>query len=123
MHRALAARGYSIHTIYTGDVTTLTAAIQASLSQEPNPAYVILDGHNQTLDENGQPIIDIQPALLMEWLYRQGLPAHVRFVLYSNDDKLLQQVRTDPASGFWTVIAKVGEQGGLTALLRLLKTP
>lgn len=121
VHRALEARGHRVQTIYTGDASQLQASLQASLSQENTPQIVILDGHNLTLDETGKPIVDIQPTLLMEWLRRNGVAATTRFVLYSSDDSLLQQVRTNPNLGFSSAISKVGEQGGLSALMRTIE--
>jgi hypothetical protein len=121
VNRALQARGHTVLTIYTGDASGLQTKLVDSLQDKPAPHFVILDGHNLTLDEKGKPIVDIHPNLLMDWLRRNGLDEQTRFVLYSSDDSLLAQVRNDPTSGFWTAISKVGEAGGLGALLRLLE--
>lgn len=122
VHRALEARGHTVHLVYTGDATRLQAELQSSLTTTSAPNLVILDGHNLTLDEQGKPIVDIQPTVLMNWLRRNGLNAQTRFVLYSSDDSLLQQAHNNPELGFWSAISKVGEQGGLNALLRLVET-
>lgn len=121
VHRALEARGHNVQTIYTGDASQLQAHLKATLTVENRPQIVILDGHNLTLDETGKPIVDIQPTLLMDWLRRNGLTDTTRFVLYSSDDSLLQQVRANPQLGFWSAISKVGEQGGLVALMRTIE--
>jgi hypothetical protein len=55
--------------------------------------------------------------MLLNWFQRNGLPGDTRFVLYSSDDQLIEQARSNTALGFAGAVSKVGTEGGLYALL------
>ena len=118
--RALQSRGHSVKTINTSRATELTTQFEAALRTQPQ--LIILDGHNVTRDAQGRILADMKPALMVDWLRRNGLPSGVRLMLYSSDDGLVEEVRADQKLGFSAAIRKAGTGGGLKALLDAVET-
>lgn len=119
--RALQARGHQVITVNSSQASTMLNQFLKILTQGPMPELVILDGHNLTRDTTGQPVLDIPPSMVMNWLTGHGLPAHTPFVLYSSDDQLVGQARQDAGLGFQAAVSKGGNEGGLAALLRVIE--
>ncbi len=120
--RALQARGHTVQTINTSRAADMIAQFQVALRSKPAPQLIILDGHNVARDDQGRVLADMQPALMVEWLRKHGLTPGVRLVLYSSDDGLVQQARTDAALGFSAAVPKAGASGGLKILLDTVET-
>jgi CheY-like chemotaxis protein len=115
--RALEARGHQVTTIDSSKVNDMLKIFRQLLANGPLPQLIILDGHNVARDADGTPLVDVQPTMLLNWFQRNGLPGDTRFVLYSSDDQLIEQARSNTALGFAGAVSKVGTEGGLYALL------
>ncbi len=120
--RALEARGHQVTTVDSSRVYQMLNQFQQVLGVEPVPQVIILDGHNLARDDKGNPVADVQPTMLRSWLQRQGLNDGTRFVLYSSDNQLVEQIRSDTALGFSAAVPKSGNGGGLLALLKAIET-
>lgn len=115
--RALEARGHQVTTIDSSKVNDMLKIFRQLLTHGPLPQLIILDGHNVARDTDGTALVDVQPTMLLNWFQRNGLPGDTRFVLYSSDDQLIEQARSNTALGFAGAVSKAGTEGGLYALL------
>jgi CheY-like chemotaxis protein len=120
--RALQTRGYNISTVNSTKADDMAVQLKKLLAYGPVPQMVILDGHNVSRDPTGQAIVDMAPGFLKRWLERNGLPGDTRFVLYSSDEQLVEQIRNDSAAGFSAAVLKGGVGGGLNALLQTIES-
>lgn len=121
VERALVARGHVARVINTAHASEMFDQFKRALEIGLSPQIVVVDGHNIARDTEGRPIIDVEPTTLLSWLRRNGLPDNVRYVLYSSDDKMLEQAQRNRTWGFSAAVSKGGEQGGLLALIRTLE--
>ncbi len=121
VHKALTARGYTVYTLDTSRAEEMTSRLQGLRQKFGSPAIFILDGHNVLLDKEGRQLYDMTPLGLVSWLRQSGLPEECKFILYSNDDKLVEQARTNRALHFFAAVSKGGAGGGLTALLQAVE--
>ncbi len=121
VERALIARGHIARVINTAHASEMFEQFKKALEIGLPPQIVVVDGHNIARDTEGRPIIDVEPTTLLNWLRRNGLPDNVSFVLYSSDDKMLEQALKNRSWGFSAVVSKGGEQGGLLALIHTLE--
>lgn len=115
--KALTARGYQIMTLDTSRAEEMTTRLKTILKQYGIPAVFILDGHNILLDQDGKQLYDMTPLGLVSWLRQNGLAGDCKFILYSNDDKLIEQAKYNRALHFFDAVPKGGTSGGLTALI------
>jgi CheY-like chemotaxis protein len=116
--RALQTRGYTVFSLNTGNFDQLqadAARLFTLLGSGVAPGAFVLDGHNLLSTRQGEFLADIQPEFLINWLARHGLHGDYPVILYSNDPELVARARNDPH--FAAAICKVGDGGGLTALL------
>jgi CheY-like chemotaxis protein len=120
--RALQTRGYNISTVNSTKAEDMALQLKKLLAYGPVPQMVILDGHNVSRDPTGQAIVDMAPGFLKRWLERNGLPGDTRFVLYSSDEQLVEQIRNDAAAGFVAAVSKGGVGGGLNVLLQTIES-
>jgi len=120
--RALQARGHQVYTINTSHGEAMLQQFEVLLDHQTPPQIIILDGHNLVLDAQGQVLFDLQPALLVAQLRQQGLSAEVKLVLYSSDEGLINEARNQRSMGFSAAVPKVGNGGGLMALLAAVET-
>jgi hypothetical protein len=116
--RALKARGHEVFALDTSRAEEMTSRLGALRQQYGTPDIFILDGHNILLDKDGNKLYDMTPLGLVSWLRQNGLTDHCKFILYSNDDKLVEQARTNRALHFFGAVSKGGSEGGLNALLQ-----
>lgn len=121
VYRALQARGHRVITVNSSRLQEMLCQFQQVLSDGPLPQIVILDGHNVARDAEGQVVIDVDAGHLVHWFQRQGVPAGIRFVLYSSDDQLVAQAAQNQHLGFYAAVAKAGTNGGLKALLNVVE--
>ncbi len=115
--KALRARGYQIFALDTSRTEEMTTGFQSLRQQYGIPDIFILDGHNVLLDNSGNRLFDMTPLGLVTWLRQNGVSEQCKFILFSNDDKLVEQARTNRALHFFEAISKSGSEGGLNALL------
>lgn len=122
--RALRAKGHEVYTLDTGsmqqlqiDAAQLLKYIRAGLKVE----VLALDGHNLLTNEEGQIVVDMTPMGMLNWLYQNGFPRSCQLILYSNDSQMVGQARRQSAVNFVAAICKVGEIGGLPALLAVIE--
>lgn len=120
--RAFQARGHNVQIINTSRATEMLNQFQLALKEKDELHVVILDGHNVALDPQGKAVADIAPTMLVDWLRKHGLPSDTRLVLYSSDENLVDEIRTDEKLGFSAAIRKAGTGGGLKALLEAVET-
>ncbi len=120
--RALEARGHQVIIVNSSRMTEMLGQFRQLLSQGPMPQVIILDGHNVARDNEGIALVDVEPTTLLNWFQRNGLANDTRFVLYSSDDQLVEQVRSDTKLGFSGAVAKAGSKGGLQALLEVVES-
>ena len=118
--KALKAKGYDILTLDTSQASEMTTRLKQLRQQYGAPDIFILDGHNVLLDNDGQQLYDMTPLGLVSWLRQNGLTDECKFILYSNDDKLVEQALTTRSLHFFDAIAKGGPGGGLNALLQAI---
>jgi CheY-like chemotaxis protein len=122
--RALQARGHEVFTLDTGkmgqlqkDTARLLKLIRAGLQID----VFVLDGHNFLVNEQDQLVIDMTPIGMLNWLYQNGLPRSCPLILFSNDNQMVWQASQQVAIKFAAAICKVGEVGGLPALLESIE--
>lgn len=115
--KALEAQGYQIIALDTSRAEEMTSRLKEVNLRYGSPDIFILDGHNILLDNDGKPLYDMTPLGMVSWLRQNGLAGSCKFILYSNDDKLVEQARTNRAMQFFDAVAKGGDGGGLLALL------
>lgn len=120
--RALESRGHTVIAVNSSKMNDMLVKFQQLLTQGPVPQMIILDGHNIAKDPDGKPVADVQPTVLMGWLHRNGLDAQTPFVLYSSDDAMVEKYQADPSIGFFAAVPKVGVNGGLSALLKVVES-
>ncbi len=119
--KALSARGHQVFALDTSKSEEMTVRLKSLRQQYGTPNIFILDGHNILLDKDGNKLYDMTPLGLVSWLRQNGLSDECKFILYSNDDKLVEQARTNRALHFVDAISKGGSQGGLLALLEAVE--
>ncbi len=119
--RALTAKGYKVFGLDTSRSEELTNRLKKLQQENGAPDAFILDGHNILLDDDGNKLYDMTPVGLVAWLRQNGIPESCKFILYSNDEKLVEMARTNRHLQFFGAIPKGGEQGGIMALLRLVE--
>ena len=119
--KALTNKGYEVHTIDTSRTEEMTVRLKTLVHEHGVPGVFVLDGHNVLLDRAGNRLYDMTPLGLVSWLRQNGLPARCKFILYSNDDKLVEQARNNRNLNFFEAITKGGEHGGLSALLKAVE--
>lgn len=120
--RAFQARGHHVQIINTSRATEMLNQLKLALKNKADLHVVILDGHNVALDAQGKAVADVAPTTLVDWLRKQGMPSDTRLVLYSSDENLVDEIRTDLKLGFSAAIRKGGSGGGLRALLEAVET-
>ena len=119
--QALSAKGYKIFALDTSRAEEMTVRLKQLVQAHGVPDVFVLDGHNVLLDRSGNRLYDMTPLGLVSWLRQNGLPARCKFILYSNDDKLVEQARTNRNLNFFDAVPKAGSNGGLNALLRAVE--
>ncbi len=119
--KALKASGYQIMTLDTSQADEMTNRLDNLKAQFGPPDIFILDGHNVLIDHDGKQLYDMTPLGLVSWLRQSGLSNKCKFILYSNDDKLVEQARNNRNLHFSEAISKGGEGGGLVALVEAVK--
>ncbi len=118
--RALRTRGHTVFTLDTGSAPRLEEQALRLLQLVKDGLkmdVLVLDGHNYLHDENGQVLTDMTPMGLLHWLWGNGLAQNCHFILFSNDNHLVWQATRQSTVKFAAAICKVGEGGGLQALL------
>jgi CheY-like chemotaxis protein len=122
--RALHAKGHKVYTLDTGstqqlqlDATRLLKLIKEGLEVE----VFVLDGHNLLANEQGQVVVDMTPLGMLNWLYQNGFPRTCQLILYSNDSQMVWQARQQSTVKFAATICKIGEIGGIPALLQSIE--
>lgn len=118
--KALGAKGYEIYALDTSRTEEMTVRLKTLVQEHGVPSIFVLDGHNVLLDKAGNRLYDMTPLGLVSWLRQNGLPADCKFILYSNDDKLVSQAHTNRSLNFFDAVSKSGENGGLAALIRVI---
>lgn len=122
--RALQTKGYTVFSLNTGNYDQLqadAARLFSLLSSGVVPGAVVLDGHNLLSNRHGEFLTDVHPEFLISWLARNGLNGDYPVILYSNDPELVAQAQNDPHRRFAAAICKVGDGGGLSALLNAIE--
>ena len=116
--RAMQSRGYQILTLDTSRAEEMTTRLKTLRQEYGSPDIFILDGHNVLVDNDGKQLYDMTPLGLVSWLRQNGLSGECKFILFSNDDKLVEQARSNRNLHFFDAISKGGQGGGLNALLQ-----
>lgn len=119
--KSLQVKGYQVLSLdgsRSDELTRHLAELQAKYGQ---PNIFILDGHNVLRDVGGNAIYDMTPLGLIPWLHQHGVPSDCKFILYSNDDKLVEQALSNRRYKFFDAVPKVGSQGGIMALLKAVE--
>jgi CheY-like chemotaxis protein len=119
--KALGAKGYQIVALDTSQADEMKKRLNTIRDQYGTPDIFILDGHNVLLDKEGNQLYDMTPLGMVSWLRQNGLTNNTKFILYSNDDKLVEQARTNRSLHFFAAIPKGGVGGGLVALLEAVQ--
>lgn len=119
--RALKAQGHEVFALDTSRAEEITSRLSVLRQQYGTPDIFILDGHNILLDKDGNKLYDMTPLGLVSWLRQNGLTDQCKFILYSNDDKLVEQARTNRALHFFGAVSKGGSEGGLKVLLQTVE--
>lgn len=119
--KALSARGYKIISLDTSQADEMRNRLQNIRNEHGLPDIFILDGHNVLLDKDGNKLYDMTPLGMVSWLRQNGLSGNTKFILYSNDDKLVEQARSNRHLQFFAAVPKGGVEGGLTALLQAVE--
>jgi CheY-like chemotaxis protein len=119
--KALVSSGYSAFSLNTGSALSMPVELAQLLQEHGVPDIFILDGHNVLLDDTGNRIYDMTPLGLIAWLHQNGIPENCRFILYSNDEKLVEQASSNRHLNFFDAIPKGGEKGGLKALIKAIE--
>lgn len=119
--KALSARGYQVQTLDTSRAEEMTTRLKILRDKYGSPDIFILDGHNILVDDQGNKLYDMTPLGLVSWLRQTGVVDNCKFILYSNDDKLVEQALSNRALHFVDAIAKGGSNGGLNALLEAIE--
>jgi len=119
--KALTAKGYTVYSLDTSRAEEMTVGLKKLVQTHGVPDIFVLDGHNVLLDRAGNPLYDMTPLGLVSWLRQNGLPAQCKFILYSNDDKFVEQALKNRSLDFYDAIAKAGSKGGLNALLKSIE--
>jgi hypothetical protein len=118
--KALSAKGYQIYAIDTSRTEEMTVRLKTIVQDYGVPTILVLDGHNVLVDRAGNRLYDMTPLGLVSWLRQNGLPAQCKFILYSNDDKLVEQALSNRNLNFYDAVSKSGQNGGLVALIRAI---
>ncbi len=119
--RAFKAKGYDIYGLDTSHAEEMQSRLKKMQTEYGLPDIFILDGHNILLDSAGNKLYDMTPLGLVAWLRQHGIPTSCKFILYSNDDRLVEQAHANRHLQFVDAIPKGGEKGGLTALIRAVE--
>jgi CheY-like chemotaxis protein len=119
--KSLEAKGYTILSLDGSRSDELTRRLAELQKEHGQPDIFILDGHNVLRDESGNQIYDMTPLGLIPWLRQHGVPSECKFILYSNDDKLVEQVRTNRRFNFYDAVPKLGTAGGIMALINAVE--
>lgn len=122
--RALRTRGHTVYSLDTSSKLNLEKDATYLLRQVRGGLHIdilILDGHNRLTDEHSQQTVEVTPVGLLNWLYSNGLARNCRYILFSNDPQLVGQARQQNSVEFAAAICKVGEGGGLRALLETIE--
>lgn len=117
--RALQLRGHTVFTLDTSNPAQLQADTARLLKFVKSGLQVdvfVLDGHNRLTDDTGRLVTELTPDHLVAWLYHNGLGENCTYILFSNDHELVWQAHRAHAP-FAAAISKVGQGGGLGALL------
>jgi CheY-like chemotaxis protein len=120
--KALQAKGYNVLSLDGSRSDELTRRLSELQAEYGQPDIFIIDGHNILRDENGNQIYDMTPLGLVPWLYQHGVPHECKLILYSNDDKLVEQVKSNRRYNFFDGVAKVGANGGIMALIKAVES-
>lgn len=118
--KALTAKGHQIYAIDTSRTEEMTVRLKELFNKQGIPDVFVLDGHNVLVDRSGNRLYDMTPLGLVSWLRQNGLPAQCKFILYSNDDKLVEQALTNRNLNFYDAVSKSGQSGGLAALIKVI---
>jgi CheY-like chemotaxis protein len=118
--RALRTKGHTVFTLDTGNPAQLeiqTTRLLKLVQEGLNIDVLIVDGHNYLLDSNGQLLVDMTPLGFLNWLWQNGLAKDCHYILYTNDQQMVERAKTQTQVKFVATICKVGEEGGLQILL------
>jgi CheY-like chemotaxis protein len=116
--KSLEAKGYTVHSLDGSRSNELTNRLPQLLNNYGEPDIFILDGHNILRDEYGNQLYDMTPLGIIPWLIQRGVPATCKFILYSNDDKLVEQARINRRFKFFEAVPKAGAEGGILVLIQ-----
>jgi CheY-like chemotaxis protein len=119
--KALTAKGYKVQAIDTSRTEEMTTGLKSLVAEHGTPDILVLDGHNILLDRAGNRLYDMTPLGMTSWLRQNGLSAQCKFILYSNDDKLVEQTLSSRTLKFYGAVSKSGQNGGLMALLHIIE--
>jgi CheY-like chemotaxis protein len=119
--KALTARGHTVFGLDTSRAEDMGGRLKKLNEEHGTPDIFILDGHNILVDKAGNQLYDMTPLGLVAWLRENGVPGSCKFILYSNDDKMVEQARSNRHLQFFDAVPKGGEQGGLLALIRAVE--
>lgn len=119
--KALAVRGFYAFALDTSQADQMKSHLKTLCEEQGTPDIFILDGHNILLDKQGNKLYDMTPLGMVSWLRQNGIEASCKFILYSNDDVLVEQARINRGLQFFAAIPKAGVGGGLVALLQAVE--
>ena len=119
--KALKAKGFKVHAIDTSRTEQMTVHLKSIVQEHGLPDVFILDGHNFLLDNSGNRLYDMTPLGMVSWLRQYCLSSKCKFVLFSNDDKLVEQARLNRNLDFFDAVTKSGKDGGLKVLLEVVE--
>jgi len=118
---ALLAKGHQIFCLDSSKSEEMTRRFKTLCEQYGAPAIFILDGHNVLRDTAGNKLFDMTPLGMVSWLRQNGLSSTSKVILYSNDDALVEQARTNRSLNFFEAVPKSGLNGGLLMLLKAIE--
>ena len=118
---SLQAVGHEVYTLDSSQSAEMTRYLKQLRLIHGEPQVFILDGHNILLSHDGHPLYDMTPFGLISWLRDKGFSEDCLFILYSNDDKLVEQVRKRTSWKFYDAVTKTGSAGGIRQLLKVIE--
>jgi CheY-like chemotaxis protein len=118
---ALTDLNHQVYKVDTSNAVLLRKQLADFVHLGLRPDLVILDGHNVLRDTEGNALFDMTPLGLITWMRQNGIEAQTRFLLYSNDDDLVQIAQERQRKQFWRAIPKLGAHGGLKMLLEAVR--